>query len=308
LNFQNIHHDPEGNAAMTAAAYPLNLLVTAPTLEVLAKLALATQDKLRSSLSEVCQLLGIADIGFASAAQFQRRRVKAGGWIFGGGTNGPNSTKLDSVFVVCSGFLKTLLIDEAGNERILGFPMRGDLLGIDGLHADFHPSQAVAITECEVIVIPVRELITLAHQHALLETWFYCAMSRELAREHAVVGLLSTLGAEARVARFLVALGERFGALGYSCTQFNLHMTRQEIGSYLGLTLETVSRSFSALHDAHLIKINQRAVTLFDTGALRAFKKLTPLTKLYSVQSHAADHATLTKRNNSIWSSLTNPH
>lgn len=290
---------------MTAVAYPLNLLVTAPTLEVLTKLALATPDKLRSSFSEVCQLLGIADIGFASAAQFQRRRVKPGSWVFGSGANG---TKLDSVFVVCSGFLKTLLIDEAGNERILSFPMRGDLLGIDGLHADFHPSQAVAITECEVIVIPVHELISIARQHALLETWFYSAMSRELAREHAIVGLLGMLGAEARLARFLVALGERFGALGYSCTQFNLHMTRQEIGSYLGLTLETVSRSFSALHDAHLIKINQRAVTLFDTGALRAFKKLTPLTKLYSIQSHAADHATPTKRNNSIWSSLTNPH
>ena len=289
---------------MTAAAYPLNLLGTAPTLEVLTKLALETPDKLRSSLSEVCQLLGIADIGFASAAQFQRKRVKAGAWVLGGGTNG---AKLDSVFVVCSGFLKTLLIDEAGNEQILGFPMRGDLMGIDGLHADFHPSQAIAITECEVIVIPVRELITLARQHALLETWFYCAMSRELAREHAVVGLLGTLGAEARVARFLVALGERFRALGYSCTQFNLHMTRQEIGSYLGLTLETVSRSFSALHDARLISINQRAVTLFDTGALRALKKLTPLTKLYSIQSHAADHPTPTKLNNSIWSSLTNP-
>ncbi len=295
---------------MTAASYPLNLLVVPPPLDELAgppppNLALATQGKLRSSLSEVCQLLRIADIGVASATQFQCRRVKAGRWIFGSGAGG---AKLDSIFIVYSGFVKTLLIDEAGNERILGFPMRGDLLGIDGLHADFSPSQAVAITDCEVIVVPVRELITLAHQHSVLETWFYCAMSRELAREHAVVGLLGTLGAEARVARFLVSLGERFGALGQSCTHFNLHITRQEIGSYLGLTLETVSRSLSALHDARLISINQRAVTLFDTATLRALKKLTPPTKLYSIRSPATEHATLNKRNNSIWSSLTSPH
>ena len=291
---------------MTVAAYPLNLLVappsSAPPLVALTNLALATGDKSRSSLSEVCQLLGIADIGIDSAAQFQRRRVKVGRWVFGSGT------KLDSVFVVHSGSVKTLLIDEAGNEQILGFPMRGDLLGIDGLHADFHPSQAVAITECEVIVIPVHELITLAHQHTTLETWFYCAMSRELAREHAVLGLLGTLGAEARVARFLVAMGERFAVLGYSGAHFNLHMTRQEIGSYLGLTQETVSRSLSALHDARLISINQRAVSLIDSVALRALKKLTPPTKLYSIQSRAADHATPRKRNNSIWSSLTKAH
>jgi CRP/FNR family transcriptional regulator, anaerobic regulatory protein len=252
----------------------------------------------QSSLADICTLLGIANVDMDSDVQFQRRRVIPGRWVFGSGQ------KFDSVYIVLSGFLKTLLLDEEGNEQILSFALKGDLLGIDGLHSGVYPSQAVALTDSELIVIPFSDLTKLAHQHSAIETWLYRAISREMALEHTVVGILGTLGAEVRVARFLVSLSTRFEVLGYSPTQFNLNMTRQEIGSYLGLTLETVSRALSALNDAGLIRINQRAVTLKNIEALRALKKLSTGTKLFRGDLCKTNRSKSAKKNHSIWSSL----
>lgn len=251
-----------------------------------------------SSLPDICRLLNIPNIGVDTDLQFQRRRVKAGQWLFGCGE------KFDAVFIVHSGFLKTLILDEAGNEQILGFPLKGDLLGIDGLHSEHYASNAVALTDCELVVIPFRDLATLGHDHVALENWLYRAVSRELVREYSVVGMLGTLGAEARVARFLVSLSERFKNLGYSPTEFNLRMTRQEIGSYLGLTLETVSRSLSALQLAGFISINQRAVSLHDVDGLRSIQKLAAPVKISSSKVSVATQRKSAKRNNSIWSNL----
>jgi CRP/FNR family transcriptional regulator, anaerobic regulatory protein len=262
----------------------------------------SVHDGLSSSLSEICSLLNIPKIDMAVELQFQRRRIKAGQWVFSCGE------KFDAVFIVYSGFLKTLILDEAGNEQILGFPLKGDLLGIDGLHSEHYASHAVALTDCELVVIPFRDLATLGHEHAVLENWLYRAVSGELVREYSVVGLLGTLGAEARVARFLVSLSDRFKTLGYSSTEFNLRMTRQEIGSYLGLTLETVSRSLSALQLAGFISINQRAVVLHDIGGMRAIQKLAASGKLSTKSAYAKNqNVTRTKTakcNNSIWANL----
>lgn len=259
-------------------------------------------DGTSSSFADICSLLNIPDIGIDTDIQFQRRRVKAGQWLFGCGE------KFDAVFIVHSGFLKTLILDEAGNEQILGFPLKGDLLGIDGLHSEHYASNAVALTDCELVVIPFRELATLGHGHATLENWLYRAVSRELVREYSVVGLLCTLGAEARVARFLVSLSERFKNLGYSPVAFNLRMTRQEIGSYLGLKLETVSRSLSALQLAGFISINQRAVSLHDINGLRALQKLAAPVKMLAprpdVSTQVSTQRKTAKRDNSIWSNL----
>ena len=252
----------------------------------------------QSSLADICTLLGIANVDVISDVQFQRRRVTPGRWVFGSGE------KFDYVYIVISGFLKTLLLDEDGNEQILSFALKGDLLGIDGLHSGVYPSQAVALTESELIAIPFSDLAKLAHQYSAIETWFYRAISRELALEHTVVGILGTLGAEVRVARFLVSLSARFEMLGDSPTHFNLNMTRQEIGSYLGLTLETVSRALSALNDAGLISINQRAVTLKNIEALRALKKLPTGAKLFRTDACKANRGTSAKKDHSIWSSL----
>lgn len=263
-------------------------------------------DCTRSSLADICLLLNISGVGTTSDRMFLRRRVKAGCWIFSSGQ------KFDSVFIVYSGSIKTLLIDEAGNEQILSFPLRGDLLGLDGLHARCHPSQAVALTDCELIVIPFCDLMKLTHEHLPIETWLYCAVSRALGHEHALTGVLSTLCSEARVARFLLLLSERFKKLGCSSTHFSLHMTRQEIGSYLGLSLETVSRALSALHEAQLIDISRRTVVLRNLEGLRDLKKIPSIATNHrqSIATTAALHviksgnATAVRRAQPTWFSL----
>jgi CRP/FNR family transcriptional regulator, anaerobic regulatory protein len=294
---------------MNATAHLNQLLILPLDIGASTNLAASAIDQTKSSPSDVCKLLGIADVGSQFDDKFTRRRVKAGRWIFGSGQ------KFDSLFIVSSGTIKTMLLDEAGNEQILSFPLRGDLLGIDGLHAKHYPSQAVAITDCELVVIAFSDLIKLTREHNAVETWFHCAISQEMAREHAVMGLLGTLGSEARVARFLLSLSERFEALGYSPTHFSLHMTRQEIGSYLGLTLETVSRAMSALHDAQFIDVSQRTVVLKNRDGLRILKKIPIATKLGSLQGHLkntlnadeSDHAKVAQKNHSIWSHLISP-
>jgi CRP/FNR family transcriptional regulator len=101
-------------------------------------------------------------------------------------------------------------------------------------------------------------------------------MSRELVREQAMVSMLGALSAEARVARFLVNLSERYADMGYSSKLFNLRMTRHEIGSYLGLTLETVSRTLSAFNEIGLITVDQRSIGIKDHEALKTLRRLPP--------------------------------
>ncbi len=222
-----------------------------------------------STLSEVAQLLRVP---FRDQAEsdyvFQRRRIKSGHALFIAGQS------FEAVFLVRSGFFKTFMVDETGNEQVLSFPMKADLLGLDGIYSDHYVSQTVALCDCEVITIPFEILADLGNKSPELKYAIYRFMSRELGREHAVMTLLGTLGAEARVARFLVMLSERFAALGFSPNRFNLRMTRQEIGSYLGLTLETVSRAFSSLHAAGLIKVEQKSVEIMSLDKLRTIERL----------------------------------
>jgi CRP/FNR family transcriptional regulator len=230
------------------------------------------QGKLWSNLKEVCDLLripastSITDDDF----QFQHMQFKTGQRIHTIGQS------FDMLYIVYSGFLKTVLIDEFGNEQVLGFPMKGDLFGIDGIHHKQYTSETVALSNCDIILVPFKIFSTLGRTHAELEAAMYGVMSRELVREQAMVSSLASLSAEARVSRFLVFLSERFTEMGYSGKQFNLRMTRQEIGNYLGLTLETVSRTFSALNTIGFISVDQRAIVVHDVAALKTLRRLPP--------------------------------
>ena len=228
--------------------------------------------KLWSGLRELCDLLGIPTPAGAAADeyQFQHVQFKAGQRVHTIGQ------AFDMLYVVYSGFLKTVMIDEIGNEQVLGFPMKGDLFGVDGIHSRQYTTEAVALSNCEIILVPFKTLSALGRTHHELEAAIYGVMSRELVREQTMVSTLGSLSAEARVARFLVSLSERFSAMGYSGKQFNLRMTRQEIGNYLGLTLETVSRTFSAFNAIGYISVDQRAIVLHDIQALRTLRRLPP--------------------------------
>lgn len=232
------------------------------------------QGKLWSNLKEVCDLLRI-QISLNSSIPneeilFQHVQFKAGQRIY------TTDQPFDMLYIVNSGFLKTVLIDELGNEQVLSFPMKSDLLGVDGIHSKRYSSEAVALSDCDLILLPFKKLAALGRSHVELEHAMYGVMSRELVREQSMICMLGTLSAEGRVARFLVALSDKFGQMGYSSKMFNLRMTRHEIGSYLGLTLETVSRTLSALNELGLIGVDQKTIELKDVDALRTLRRLPP--------------------------------
>jgi CRP/FNR family transcriptional regulator len=232
------------------------------------------QGKLWSNLKDLCDLLRIQTTSSVSDEEFlfQHVQFKAGQRIHTIGQ------PFDTLYIVHSGFLKTVAIDEFGNEQVLSFPMKGDLFGVDGIHTRRYSSEAVALSSCDLVLLPFKKFTTLGRMHAELEHAMYSVMSRELVREQAMVSMLGGLSAEARVARFLVSLSERFAEMGYSSRVFNLRMTRHEIGSYLGLTLETVSRTLSAFNEIGLIVVDQRSITIRDLDALKTLRRLPPST------------------------------
>ena len=232
------------------------------------------QGKLWSNLKEVCDLLRIQVALNSSIVNeeilFQHVQFKAGQRIY------TTDQPFDMLYIVNSGFVKTVLIDELGNEQVLSFPMKSDLLGVDGIHSKRYASEAVALSDCDLILLPFKKLTALGRTHVEFEHAMYSVMSRELVREQAMICMLGTLSAEGRVARFLVSLSDKFAQMGYSSKMFNLRMTRHEIGSYLGLTLETVSRTLSALNEVGLISVDQKTIELKDIDALRTLRRLPP--------------------------------
>lgn len=230
------------------------------------------QGKLWSNLKELCDILRIPSAAIHSEEEllFQHVQFKTGQRIHTIGQ------PFDTLYIVHSGFLKTVLIDEFGNEQVLSFPMKGDLFGVDGIHSRRYASEAVALSNCDLILLPFKKLTALGRSYAEFEHAVYSVMSRELVREQAMVSMLGALSAEARVARFLVSLSERYAEMGYSSKLFNLRMTRHEIGSYLGLTLETVSRTLSAFNEIGLISVDQRSIGIKDLEALRTLRRLPP--------------------------------
>jgi CRP/FNR family transcriptional regulator len=224
----------------------------------------------RSTLADVCRLLRLPAIPGASKVEleFLHRRVKAGSRLCSQGE------PLEALYVIRSGCIKTFVNDECGNQVVVGFPSKGDLVGADGLCDRTYSSYAVALNDVEVAVIPFRALATLGRALDDFELLLYRAISRELVAEHALRSVIGSLRAEARVARFIAQHIERLRAQGEAVERFTLPMTRQEIGSYLGLTLETVSRSFSGLHDAGFIHVSQRDIVILDEAMLKTLQKL----------------------------------
>ena len=231
----------------------------------MAYLGLTERGSIWSTLSDVCQLLKLK-LDFESDAlnaMFQHRCLKPGQHVYRMGQ------AFEALYVVNAGFLKTVMFDHEGNERVIAFPMKGDLLGSDGISADTHACEVVALTHCEMIVLPFKKLLALGHGSKELEHIIHRLVSRQVTGEHMNLVTLSGLRSDARVAHFLSMQAEHHAALKFSPQSFRLRMTRREIGSYLGLTLETVSRTLSALDTAGIISVDQRSIKILKPEALR---------------------------------------
>jgi CRP/FNR family transcriptional regulator, anaerobic regulatory protein len=175
----------------------------------------------------------------------------------------------EALYAVRTGFFKTCITAQDGRDQVTGFQMAGELLGLDGISGDRHACDAVALEDSTVCVIPYKDLESLSHEVTDLQRVFHKIMSREIVRDHGVMLLLGSMRAEERLAAFLLNLTQRLHQRGYAQNALVLRMTREEIGSYLGLKLETVSRAFSRFHEDGVLEVKQRDIRVLDAAALR---------------------------------------
>jgi len=176
--------------------------------------------------------------------------------------------------IVRLGFLKTFAVHDGVGEQVLGFPMRGSILGIDGIDAGRHQSSTQALSSGELILIPYAALLNLGQTHPDLYTRIFNGISAELDSHLAIIRLLALRFAEARVARFLMLLAARHAALGYSDSKFILRMRRCDIGSLLGVTPETVCRTLTTLRALGIIEIRHNNLRILDRHALSTVERL----------------------------------
>lgn len=169
---------------------------------------------------------------------------------------------LESLYVINSGFLRTSISDSVGREQITGFSMTGELVGLDAIGAGNYLCDSIALEDSSVCGIRFSDLEELGRNLPALQHHFHRAMGAEITRDHGIMLLLGAMSAEERVIIFLLNISARFSARGYSGTYFRLPMTRRDIGSYLGLKLETVSRIFSHLNNIQLISINHKSIEI----------------------------------------------
>lgn len=217
------------------------------------------------SLQAMCMPEGLSEeeMDLVDDLVYTRRRIQAGQTLYKAGQG------FQSIYAVRSGFFKTSIMHEDGREQVTGFHMSGDLLGTGGISTEEHTCTATALEDSEVCIIPFRRLETLSSELGVMQRHFHKIMSKEIVRDHTVMMLLGCMCAEERLATFLVNLSQRYGARGYSTSEFTLRMTRQEIGSYLGLKLETVSRLFSRFQADGLMKVQQKHLHLTDIHGLK---------------------------------------
>jgi CRP/FNR family transcriptional regulator len=193
---------------------------------------------------------------------YARRRVKRGEALFNAGD------EFKTVYAIRSGFFKTSVVDGEGREQVTGFFMGGELIGLDGIGTGRYNGAAIALEDSEVCVMPFSLIEEMSREVPALQRHLHTVLAREIVRDHGVMMLLGSMRAEERLATFLLNLSRRFVRRGYSSSDFHLRMTREEIGSYLGLKLETVSRLFSQFQADGLIDVQQKHVRILDIAGL----------------------------------------
>jgi CRP/FNR family transcriptional regulator, anaerobic regulatory protein len=217
------------------------------------------------NLRELCMPLGLTDneLERLDSMVATRRQVKRGAPLF------RNGDKFTNLYAIRTGFFKTCIASEDGRDQVTGFQMAGEVMGLDGIVNDNHTCDAIALEDAEVCVMPFNRIEELSREVNALQRHVHKIMSREIVRENGVMLLLGSMRAEERLAAFLLNLVQRLHARGFSQSELVLRMTREEIGSYLGLKLETVSRTFSKFVEDGTIEVKQRHVRIINPDALK---------------------------------------
>lgn len=218
------------------------------------------------NLREICLPVGLSKL---ELEYIDRRMVTTRRRVARGETLYRTGERFESLFAVWTGFFKTCIASKDGREQVTGFQMGGELIGMDGIGTRRHEADAVALEDSQVCVIPFEALEMLAHEVPSLQQQFHRILSCEIVRNQGVMLLLGSMYAEERLAAFLLNLTYRLQARGYSASSVLLRMRREEIGSFLGLTLETVSRTFSKFQAEGLLFVRNRQIRITDPLGLQ---------------------------------------
>ena len=192
----------------------------------------------------------------------ERIRIEKGQALF------QHGEPLDALFGLRTGSIKTQITEASGQHQITGFYLPGEIIGLDGMMEGAHSSAAIAMEDSEVCVVRLDAIDEISRYVPSLQQQIRRLMSKEIVRSHQVLLALGSMRSEQRLAAFLINLSQRLTALGYSSSEFIMRMSREEIGNYLGLTLETVSRLFSRFAREGMIRVNQREIKILDLAAL----------------------------------------
>ena len=213
------------------------------------------------NLRDICLTSGLEkrQMDVFSDPGYTRKRIKRGDTLYRSGAG------FEAIYAVRTGFFKSSVVLEDGRDQVTSFHMAGEIVGMGGIGTERHTADIVALEDSEVCIIPYARL-----EEAGMQRQLHKAMSRELVRDQGVMLLLGTMRAEERLAAFLLNLSQRLVARHFSPSEFHLRMTRDEIGSYLGLSLETVSRLFSRFQEEGLITVHQKHICILDIPGLKA--------------------------------------
>lgn len=217
------------------------------------------------SLASLCLPIGLAseDVEKLDRIVKRNRPLHRGDHLFRSGD------RFSSLFVVKTGSIKTYAASPDGGEQVLGFHLPGEIIGLDAIQTEEHRCSAKVLETSAVCELPFGQLAELSASVLMLQQQMYRVLSREIGHEREMLVLLGKKSAEERLATFLLSLSGRFERRGFSPKDFYLSMSRHEIGSYLGLAVETVSRLFTRFQEEHLLTVERKHIQLQDLDRLR---------------------------------------
>jgi CRP/FNR family transcriptional regulator len=193
----------------------------------------------------------------------QRIRLRKGSALLASGA------RFAGLYAIRAGSCKAVMTGPGGEEHVAGHYIAGDIIGADAIGTGFHDSAVVALEDSELALLPFERVEALARRDSGFQRSLNVLLSREIARDRRALLMLGTMRAEQRVAGFLLDLSDRYGRRGYSPREFVLRLSREDIGSHLGLSQETVSRTLSRFDDAGVLAVRGRSVELLDREALQ---------------------------------------
>ena len=217
------------------------------------------------SVLELCLPIGLSgdEVKRLDKLIVQRFKIKKGTALYRTGA------PLRSLYAVRVGSFKTSMVSVDGREQVTGFQIPGEMLGLDAISADIHACSAFALEDSEVCPIHFAQLEKLSQSLPSLQHNLNRLLSREIVRDQTMLMLMGNMNSDERLAAFLLNLSQRLSIRGYSPKDFVLKMRREEIGSYLGLRLETICRGIAHLRDLNLVDIAGRNVKIQDMEGLK---------------------------------------